>query len=184
VERRTFVAGALALAAAPRSARAAQERRLAILAAPGDGVSQGDIDRFVARLGGAVLRKPGYTLVSRARLSAVLAEQGLSNSAYADPATAARLGKLIGASAILHVSLAIEVEGQRGGFVDRQTVDASSTYELITVTTAQITANGSADGSEERRAAAGGAASESFAVLRRRAVDACADDLVEQLNLR
>jgi hypothetical protein len=123
-------------------------------------------------------------LVNRARLSSALAEQGLSNSAYADPATAARLGKLIGASAILYVALSIEIEGLGGGFVVRQTVDASCTYELITVSTVQTTATGSADGSAERSAAVGGSPSLAFAMLRRNAVDACADDLIERLSLR
>jgi hypothetical protein len=186
--RRSFLRQAVgvvaATLAAPAAALASTQPRIAIVASTENGdVQRSDTDRLVAQLGHGVLQHPHYQLVTRARLDAVLQEQGLSNSAYADPGTAAKLGRILGASHILHVTLSIDVNSTRG-LVDHETVDASSDYEFIEVDTARIIANGSADGSDDREAPGGGQFSTSGTSSRRTAIDACANDVIAQLSLR
>jgi len=176
VNRRAILIGAAAAIALGRPALALPAR-IAVLVRPSQGANIGDIDRFIAQLNGGILATNRYTLVDRNRLGAVLQEQGFSNSAYADPATAAKLGKIVGASHVLSASLEVDVEENRGAFVTTVSFDASSDYELIEVSTARIGAGGSADGSAEAKAPSGGSPT-ALSKTRRAAIDACAEDLL------
>jgi peptidoglycan-synthase activator LpoB len=175
--------GAAALAAPlllPLAA-AASNKRIAIIVEPGDGATQSDIDRLEARIGAGLLRNR-VTLVTRQRLGAVLQEQGFSNSNYADPETAASLGRIIGAGYILWAKLSVDLGDQQGTFVTKVTADVSADFELINVSTARITSTGTADGSNDDDSAAGGNVG-NLTLLRRSAIDACAEDLVSQVQL-
>jgi hypothetical protein len=185
MRRANFIAaaaGAVCFFDIARRAGAALPPRIAIIVAADTGVSTPDTTRFEARLGHGILEHPAYQLVTRDRLAAAIREQGLSNSAYADPATAAQLGKVIGASQILHVTLAIDVS-QTSGLMEHEKYDATSDFTVIEVATARVVATGSGEGQTERSAAGGGDFTDSAARVRRSAIDACADDVVGQLNL-
>lgn len=182
-DRRRFIKVA-ALVAAPfllPSAVQASGKRIAVIVEGDESTTQGDIGRFEARIGGGVIRGRA-TLVSRHRLNAILQEQGFSNSQYADPSTAASLGKILGASHILWSKLSVEIDGQDGEFVSKLSVSASADYELISVSTARILSTGTADGSDDTESAAGGQVSGGQAA-RRNAIDTCADDLISQVTL-
>jgi hypothetical protein len=149
---------------------------------PGEAASQDDLDRFAAKLGEQLISTHNVELLSRARLRAVLAEQGLSNSDYADPSTAAELGKVVGASDILWAKLSIDVAGTNGGFVAKASVNASADFELISVSTAVITRTGTAEGNDDEDTVPQSASS-AVTRLRHNAVDGCAEDLAGQLHL-
>lgn len=161
----------------------AHNRRIAILAEPGGAAaSQDDLDRFAAKLGEELIATHRVELLSRARLRAVLAEQGFSNSDYADPSTAAELGKVIGASDILWAKLSVDVSATNGGFVAKASVEASADFELISVSTAVITQTGTADGDDDEDSVSQFNSS-IVTRLRHNAVDGCATDLAGQLRL-
>lgn len=183
MRRAVFLALTGGAALIPRVTGAAQPPRVAIITAAEGAVAGTDAERFAARLGHGILQHPGFELVTRERLSAALAEQGLSHKAYADPATSAKLGRVIGASHILHVTLTLDENPSNGTLVKHDRYDVASDYELIEVATARITANGTAGGSEDREAPGGGDFTESASAARRAAIDACAEDLISQLPL-
>jgi len=184
MRRRLFIATTLGMAVTTMCAASASlAKRIAIIASTSDGsVPNSDLQRFIARLGHGILEHPSCELLSRTRLDSVLQEQGFSNSAYADPSTAAKLGKIIGASHILHATLTIDTE-RSSGLMEHEKFQASSDFELIEVSTARIISTGSADGSQERSAAGGGMLPGSMSEVRRGAVDDCAENLVSQLAL-
>jgi hypothetical protein len=165
---------------APAPALAAP--RVAIVAQGDDATTSADLDRLVAKVGQALIESHHVTLVSRSRLGAVLAEQGLSNSDYADPRTAANLGRIVGANEILWVEMTLDASGTDGGFVAKADVDASAEFELITVSTAVITRTGTADGTDDQDSVTQ-FSDGTLTRLRHTAIDACADDLVGQLHL-
>jgi hypothetical protein len=154
--------------------------RLAVLCSPNGRISLQDLTRFVSQVEHDILSYNIYTVVSRDRLADVLQEQGLSNSAYADPATAARLGRIVGASQILHVDLSLTVNASGGAFVTTVRVQAEGNYELIGVSTARIINAGSAQGADSEQAPAGGTI-KPLDSMRQAAIDACAADLVTRL---
>jgi len=178
--RQTIIAGvAAALLWRPEAAAAAV--RIALLVSPGDQATQDDVDRFTTRVEHGILQLPGYTLVSRTRIAEVIAEQGFSNSAYADPATAAQLGKIVGATDVLHVELTFNVSQTDGALVTSSEVDAEGDFELINVSTSQISKADTAEGSDSEQAATG-ASLKPASLMRRAAIDDCAGDLVDKLT--
>lgn len=62
-----------------------------------DDISSGVTDMFTT----ALFKTGKYTLIERAKLDAVLAEQNLGASGAVNPATAARVGKILGVDAII-----------------------------------------------------------------------------------
>jgi curli biogenesis system outer membrane secretion channel CsgG len=142
------------------------------------------VSRFRSRLGGALLKTGQFSLVDRDRLDRLIREQGFSNSAYADPHTAARLGKLVGADRFLNVQLSVKVETDRGAFVVTVAYQVSADFTLVDVSTGQINSSGSADGGAQDKVSAGtgNVSSIELEALRRRAIDDCIDDLVQQLT--
>lgn len=62
----------------------------------GDDISRGVTDMFTT----ALFKSGKYTVIERAKLDAILAEQGLGASGAVNPATAARVGKILGVDAI------------------------------------------------------------------------------------
>jgi hypothetical protein len=184
VDRRLFLgtAGALAIGAVrvPLAALAAQRIAIGI---ESDGTLDGKmLMRLLDRLSANILRAGHMQIVDRARLAAVLREQGLSNSAYADPRTAAELGKIVGASRLLHVTASLEDDSESGAFVTTISATVTASYSLVAVDTARVVDAGTADGTGERRSAAGSLRAGSDERLVRQAVDACADDLADQLE--
>lgn len=165
-----------------QQAEAALAPRFAIIITADGTVTANDISRYEVRLGHNILGHPPYQLVTRDRLYAAIREQGFSNSAYADPATAAKLGKVVGASRILYVTLSIDVETS-SGLLTRETYDVSSDYEVIDVSTARILSTGTGQGSNERRAAGGGGDFTTSALKTRQvAIDGCAEDVIGQVT--
>lgn len=176
--RQTIVAiVAGSLLSRPQPAPAAS--RVALLVVPGDQATQDDVERFTTQVEHEILQHPGYTLVSRTRINEVLEEQGFANRGYADPKTAAQLGKILGATDILHVELTFNVSQTSGAFVTSREVDASGDFELIDVTTAQIKNADTAEGSDSAQATTG-APLKAISLMRRVALDSCADDLVDK----
>jgi curli biogenesis system outer membrane secretion channel CsgG len=189
LSRRRFSLGlgaAAALGGVPVVARAqaGTARRLAIVCEPDDDESGPVLSRFQTRLGGALLRTGRFTLVDRVHLDRVLREQALSNSAYADPQTAARLGKLVGAQRFLNVELTAKAGADRGGFVTTLAYHVDADFTLVDVSTSGIVASGSADGQGENKVSSARDSVSNVTVddLRREAIDACVDDLVGQLS--
>jgi hypothetical protein len=175
--------------AAPARALAQQNvpaRRLAIVCEPIDNspLTTEDMGRFESRLGGALLKTGRFSLVDRQRLDRIIREQGFSNSAYADPHTAARLGKLAGAERFLNVQLAAKTETDRGAFMLTVAYNVTADFNLVDTSTGTISASGSADGDAQDKepATSGTVSSIALDALQRQAIDACIDDLVGQLT--
>lgn len=188
VSRRRALATAVgtfaAICLAPSLGLAQTVRRVAVVCEPGDDASRHEVSRFESRLGGALLKTGRYSLVDRERLDKLIKEQGFSNSAYADPATAAKLGKLAGAERFLNVKLTATVDSEHGALVATVAFHVSADFTLVDVSTGRISAEGSADGDAQDKAAAGGGDVSSMVLdrLRRQAIDSCIDDLLTQLT--
>jgi curli biogenesis system outer membrane secretion channel CsgG len=149
-----------------------------------DSETQQTISRFDARVGGAMLKTGRFSLVDRARLDKIIREQGFSNSAYADPHTAARLGKLAGAQQFLNITLTSKMEADRGAFMITVDCHVSADFTLVDVSTGRIANSGSADGDAQDKMASGVGNVSLIALenLRRTAIDSCIDDLIQQLT--
>lgn len=180
--RRTLISIATFTILCPSTALATLIPRIAITTEDDGSIDAATLARLTSRISGALLRSNHFQVVDRARLSAALREQGLSNSAYADPKTAASLGKIVGASRILHLFMSIEASESSGAYLTTHQVDAAASFTLVGVDTARIVAAGNASGSAQRQAAGSGE-QYSAAMLRREAVDACADDIVVQIDV-
>jgi curli biogenesis system outer membrane secretion channel CsgG len=182
IKRLPFLVGlSAATIGAQTIARTEPLRRIAIFATSDDNTaSVTDLDRISALLGSAFLKSHKFTLVDRARLSAVIHEQGLSNSIYADPKTGAALGKIAGASDLLHVSVAIEAERDDGAYLTIVRVSVDATYSLVGVNTARIVRRGTAEGEDQRQYSRGSPITEVLGI-RRNALSACADDITQQI---
>jgi hypothetical protein len=187
-EHAVVALGALVLCTLPRRALAqaatASVRRVAIMTEAADPQTQESISRFDSRLGGAMLKSGRFSLVDRARLDKIIREQGFSNSAYADPHTAARLGKLAGAEQFLNVTLTSKMEADRGAFMVTIDAHVSADFTLVDVTTGRVINSDSADGDAQDKMASGvgNVSSIELENLRRTAIDSCIDDLVQQLT--
>lgn len=140
-----------------------------------------EIERFTMQVEHGLLQHGGYTLLSRTRIAEVLAEQGFANSAYADPSTAAQLGRILGATALLIVDLSLNVDESNGAFVTATEIDAEGNYELIEVSTARIRAGGTAEGSSDSQRTTG-EEPRAMTMVRRAAIDECAADLVDKVT--
>jgi curli biogenesis system outer membrane secretion channel CsgG len=189
LSRRRFAAilgAAVTLGSVPvvACAQAGTSRRIAIVCEPDDDDSGPVVSRFQTRLGGALLRTGRFTLVDRVHLDRVLREQALTSSAYADPQTAARLGKLVGAQRFLNVELTAKAGVDRGSFVTTISYHVDADYTLVDVSTSGIVSSGSADGQGDNKVSSAQNSVSTVAVddLRRQAIDACVDDLVAQLS--
>src|SRR5580658_9406574 len=101
-----------------RPAFGAMQQRLAITISSDDhSLGAKEMERLLDSLTGKILSNHHFQVVDRKRLADVIAEQGFSNSDYADPKTAAALGRIVGASRILHVSASLEVDNNSGALV-------------------------------------------------------------------
>lgn len=168
--------------ATPRNSAAAPLRRVAILVQQAEGIDGSDAEFFRTKLNGGLLKSRKFAVVDRARLDAILREQGFSNSSYADPATAVKLGKLLGAAEILHVSLSIEQSVEQGGFVSSVSVDVTASFDLIDVESGSIVRSSSASGSASDQISRGSSRSIQSGKLRRAAIADCVDDLAGQVS--
>jgi len=180
--RKRFVLGGAGTFVACSAGIAANLPRLAIAVESDDSASEAAARRMLNAVTGQILRSGKFTIVDRNRLSTVIKEQGFSNSAYADPKTAAQLGKLVGASRILTITLTIDANTNSGAFVNSAQVDVSASFSLVAVDSGQVLNAGSAQGTGERQASAGGDSSVSGSQLEREGIDACAQDLASQIT--
>jgi curli biogenesis system outer membrane secretion channel CsgG len=184
MRRRAFLLATAAGWLSPRIALAAKLPRVAIVA-QGDGtISPASIERFVVLATAALLATGHFTVVDRQRLQAVIKEQGLSNSAYADPATAAALGKIAGASRLLNVDLGVDTTSLSGPFVTYHKCEVSAAYTLVGVDTATVLAAGNVSGVGDRKVSSAAVTEISPAQLEREALEACATDLASELDNR
>lgn len=77
------------------------------------GVSKGVSEILVNRL----VKDGTYSLIERSRIEAVLAEQNLGQSGRLDPATVARVGKILGVDAVIIGSVTrMDIQERRSGF--------------------------------------------------------------------
>jgi hypothetical protein len=90
----------------------------------------------------------------------------------------------VGADRFLNVQLSVKVETDRGAFVVTVAYQVSADFTLVDVSTGQINSSGSADGGAQDKVSAGtgNVSSIELEALRRRAIDDCIDDLVQQLT--
>jgi len=160
------------------AALATSQPRLAINLASDGTLGSRETQRFLDSLTGKILANHRFQVVDRRRLAAVIAEQGFSNSDYADPQTAAALGKIVGASRILHVEASLEIDDNTGQLVSDRQADVSASFQLVGVDTARIIAAGTAEGTGERRP--NGNTSDRKIIDA--AIDDCADDLAQQVG--
>jgi curli biogenesis system outer membrane secretion channel CsgG len=140
------------------------------------------LTRFIDQLTGALLQTNHYEVVDRSRLAAVIREQGFSNSSYADPAKAAALGKIVGASRILHVTISLEASNSSGPYLKTSEVDITASYTMVGVDSARIVKAGTAEGSARAQYSAGNEGASSPSRQTREAIDDCVNDLVSQLD--
>jgi hypothetical protein len=155
--------------------------RIAIGLDPSRSLGTDGTDHLTDRLTAGLINSGKYEIVDRARLSAALREQGLSNSPYADPKTAAALGKLVGAQRLLHVtSITAEDDTEAGAFLVTHKVIVSASFQMVEVATARILLAGNAEGSGVKQTPSG--ASPLMSQLLRDAVNGCADDTSDQMT--
>ncbi len=147
----------------------------------GEGATQREADEFAARVTGNLLKSGHVGIVNREHLRDVMEEQRFSHSQFADPSTAAALGRIVGASDILYVELSMDDSSTSGPFVSAHHLDASASFTLVAVTTAAVTKSGVAQGAGERDVTTGASTSDSPLSLQGEAISACADDLLTQL---
>ncbi|MCU0568547.1 MAG: CsgG/HfaB family protein [Oculatellaceae cyanobacterium Prado106] len=123
--------------------------------APSQGVSDLLTNKLVD--GGA------YTLIERSRIQAILAEQNLGASGRIDASTAAEVGRILGADAVVIGSVTRYNLGESGGGVsvlgiggrsNRRKAEVQLTARLVNTTTAEIIAT--AQGTGESREGGGG----------------------------
>jgi curli biogenesis system outer membrane secretion channel CsgG len=146
------VAGWLALSAASSPPLV----RLGILIRADDRRAESDLEMVESKLAGSIAGTGRFAIFNRTELSAIIREQGLSNSAYADPATAAKLGKLAGVAQMFIGSLHENETEQPGGFLLKRTVEVALDYQLIDVSTGRVYKADSLSGLSESRAPNGG----------------------------
>lgn len=150
--RQTFVrvVGTLALVALSTAAFAQQAKpRLAVMNFAnnstwhywGDNLGKAAADELVTQL----VKTGNFTMIERAQLDAILAEQRLGASGAVDTSTAAKIGKILGVSAILTGSITqFSVQrtsvGIRGLGASYSNAEAKLDVRLINTTTAEIMA--------------------------------------------
>lgn len=79
--------------------------RIAVLPPAQTTTLASSVDALYDYAGMVLMRTGRFSLVDRAQVDALLAEQKFSYSGVVDPATAARLGKMLGAEAVLVVNI-------------------------------------------------------------------------------
>ena len=181
MNRISAIAAIASIVVSPTISFARFIQRLAITIEQDESIGSPSVTRLSTRITGGLLKQNNYQIVERARLASVLREQGLSNSAYADPKTAAALGRVLGASRILHIAVTAEASNSAGAYLETHSIDVSASFTMIQVDSGRIVAAGTANGNAQKDFPAGGS-SFSESALYREAVDACADDLIGQLN--
>ena len=119
--RYSFVAAVAALVVCTFSVPVVAQTRVAVLNFEnnstwgywGDRLGEAAADELVTQL----FRTGAFSVIERSQLAAVLAEQDLGASGAVDPATAARIGQLLGAQLILTGSITqFSIERRSGGF--------------------------------------------------------------------
>jgi len=142
----TLLVTALFLAVAPVRVMA-QQVRVAVMNFEnnstwsywGDNLGRAAADEFVTQL----FRTGSFSIIERARLDALLAEQDLGASGAVDAATAARIGQLLGAQLILTGSITqFSIERTSGGFrsfgVSVSRAESVLDVRLVNTTTGEI----------------------------------------------
>ena len=150
----TLLVTALFLAVAPVRVMA-QQVRVAVMNFEnnstwsywGDNLGRAAADEFVTQL----FRTGSFSIIERARLDALLAEQDLGASGAVDAATAARIGQLLGAQLILTGSITqFSIERTSGGFrsfgVSVSRAESVLDVRLVNTTTGEIMLAENGDG--------------------------------------
>ena len=181
MNRKSAIAAIASIVVSPTISFASSIPRLAITIEQDESIGSPSVARFTTRITGGLLKQSHYQVVERAKLASVLREQGLSNSAYADPKTAAALGRVLGASRILHIAVTAEASDSAGAYLETHSIDVSASFTMIEVDNGLIVAAGTANGNAQKNSPTGGS-SYSESALYKEAIDACADDLIGQLN--
>jgi hypothetical protein len=180
VRRSLFIASGLATI--PVAVRAATPiTRVGLLLKADEGATSADLSMLETKLTGALIATNRYSVFTRTQLAALVKEQGFSNSAYADPATAAQLGKLAGVAQMLIGTLRVSVTDEQGHFVLRRNVEADVDYQLVEVSTGRVLKADSLSGSDETTAPAGGSFPRTLSELRRKAIGSVVESVSEAL---
>ena len=99
--------------------------RIAILSGDGDRAVD---DATMAQLEVALTENKEITLLERAQVSKILAEQKLSAAGLTDPATAVKLGKLLSVEMLLFIE---QLRGKEAGLVCGQVVETRTGICLV-----------------------------------------------------
>lgn len=100
-----------------------------------------------------------YTLIERSRIDAVLAEQNLAEAGRIDPSTAAQIGRVLGADAVVIGSITrfnLDEEGGSGsifgfgGSSSRRTAEVQLTARIVNTTTSEIVTAAEGSGSADQ----------------------------------
>ena len=181
MNRGAVIAAFFAIAGTLRQTSSAALPRVAITVEQDGSIDSASVARLTTKISSGLIKQNHFQVVERAKLQAVKQEQGFSNSSYSDPKTAAALGRILGVSRILHIAVSAEASSSAGVYINTYAIDVSASFTMIGVDTARVLAAGTASGNVQKQfSSSGGSVSES--ALRREAVDACADDLITQLN--
>jgi hypothetical protein len=182
--KQLLVAGGLLIATPPIGLSAQGVRRVAIVCEAADADSQVDLLHFQTRLGAELLRSGRFSLVDRDRVDRLIREQGFSNSDYADPHLAAKLGRLAGAQELLNTQLAIKLALDQGRFVANLQCEVNANYSLVDVSTGRIVSEDSSYGESQNKVSAATSSVSPIAAdaLRRQAIDSCVEDMVQKLT--
>jgi curli biogenesis system outer membrane secretion channel CsgG len=137
-----FAAAVLAAVLATTAAQAQSRPRIAVVAFEnnttsviwGDRLGEAAADELTTQL----VKTGEFTVVERARFDAIVAEQHAGMSGAIDPATAARVGKILGVQAVVLGSITkFTVEQRSGGFgpLSASYTEAESMLDLRVVDT-------------------------------------------------
>jgi curli biogenesis system outer membrane secretion channel CsgG len=123
------------------------------------GPAQGVSDLLTNKL----VQNGAYTVIERSRIAEVLAEQNLAQAGRIDPATAAQIGRILGADAVVMGSITrfnLDEGGSGGSILGiggnsrRRGAEVQLTARLVNTTTAEILA--AVEGSGAARQGSGG----------------------------
>ncbi len=114
---------------------------------PGSGVDNDGLAALADYAGLTLMKTSRFTLLDRAAVEALLREQQFSSSGMVDPATAVRLGKLLGAQAVMTVNVTRLRHDEFFSDSPEQR-EAELSVRIIAVETAEVLYTATGEGSD------------------------------------
>lgn len=180
MRRGAFFCGVASLATCvPSPARAMRTIRLAVVVIADASISNEQSARVYARLSRGLLREERFAILDQLRTEAILREAANASSGIAQRSIA--VGRRLHADRLVRLQIALDASDSNGAFVSTHREDAQITYDVIDTHSGVIRASGTASGSAER-SRSGSGSGESVMIVRRDALDAATDDLLDKLT--